>query len=303
MLLAALLIVGTLQADQSDNFVMWGTLDSGGGRSSSAHFDLVGSLSQPEPVGKQSGYWYFDLYPGLLEPVPVSVELTSLPISIPPEGGTFNFNIMLSVNWPVAMTFDVWTDVIMPSGQQYGPLIGPRSLTLPSGARIDRDLNQYVPPAAPAGWYSYNAYVGVNPDIIIDGDSFPFQKLGADEGDGLSGWKSSGEGFEKWLATPGFEDKLTQSRVEIPAEFALEGNYPNPFNPTTAISYQLPAVSFVNLTVYDVTGRQVAELVNGWRDAGVHEVTFDGSGYASGVYIYRLSAAEFELSGKMVLMK
>jgi hypothetical protein len=62
-------------------------------------------------------------------------------------------------------------------------------------------------------------------------------------------------------------------------------------------------VSHVNLGVYDISGRKVAELVDGWRDAGAHEVMFDGSGLASGMYLYRLKAGEFETTGKMVLMK
>jgi hypothetical protein len=78
---------------------------------------------------------------------------------------------------------------------------------------------------------------------------------------------------------------------------------PNPFNPTTAISYQLSAVSFVNLSVYDISGRKVAELVNGMRDAGSHSVTFDGSGLASGIYLYRLTAGDFSAVQKLVLLK
>jgi hypothetical protein len=101
---------------------------------------------------------------------------------------------------------------------------------------------------------------------------------------------------------------------EIPLEFGLHPNYPNPFNATTVISFQLSMVRFVNLAVYDVSGGLVAELVHGWRDAGVHEVTFDGSGLASGVYVYQLTvssgsgtsegqATPTTVSGKMVFMK
>jgi len=71
----------------------------------------------------------------------------------------------------------------------------------------------------------------------------------------------------------------------------------------TAINYQLPEVSFVNLSVYDISGRLVAVLVDGWRDAGRHEVNFDASDLASGVYFYRLEAGQFSASGKMVLMR
>ena len=74
-------------------------------------------------------------------------------------------------------------------------------------------------------------------------------------------------------------------------------------NPTTTIGFGLPERARVELTVYDITGRQVAELVNGWRDVGVHEVTFDASDLSSGIYIYRLQAGEYEASGKMVLLK
>lgn len=98
----------------------------------------------------------------------------------------------------------------------------------------------------------------------------------------------------------------------------LTHTYPNPFNPTTAISYKLQAASFVNLTVYDSEGCKVAELVNGWRNVGQHEVTFDGSELASGVYVYQLEASPSSgsgpegglcsatptiLTGKMVLLK
>jgi hypothetical protein len=89
----------------------------------------------------------------------------------------------------------------------------------------------------------------------------------------------------------------------IPSDYSLSQNYPNPFNPTTTISFQLPVASRTELKIYDISGRFVTELINGWRDAGQHEVTFDGSNLASGMYIYRLNAGEFEVSGKMVLIK
>ena len=86
-------------------------------------------------------------------------------------------------------------------------------------------------------------------------------------------------------------------------QFSLHPPHPNPFNPSTMICYQLPVVSNVNLAVYDVGGRKVADWVNGWREAGVHEIVFDGTGLASGIYIYQLSAGSFTSTGKMVLMK
>jgi flagellar hook assembly protein FlgD len=94
----------------------------------------------------------------------------------------------------------------------------------------------------------------------------------------------------------------------LPKEYVLHQNYPNPFNPTTAISYQLSAVSFVTLKVYDVLGREVVTLVDGIRNAGSHNAQWNASGLPSGMYVYRLRAAdgakrEVVLSKKMLLVK
>ena len=77
----------------------------------------------------------------------------------------------------------------------------------------------------------------------------------------------------------------------VPSAFALLQNYPNPFNPNTGIRFQVPGVSDVRLIVYDILGREVAVLVNERKAAGTHEVPFDATGLASGVYIYRLTAS------------
>ena len=88
-----------------------------------------------------------------------------------------------------------------------------------------------------------------------------------------------------------------------PAEIRLWQNYPNPFNPSTTIKYELPKSSFVRLSVYDMLGREVSVLVNGRRDAGIHEVKCDGSNLASGVYFYRLQAGDVVQSKTLVLLK
>ena len=86
-------------------------------------------------------------------------------------------------------------------------------------------------------------------------------------------------------------------------QFSLSQNYPNPFNPKTVVSFQLPVASHVVLTVYDLLGREVAVLVNGQNAPGSYEATFDGSGLASGVYIYRLQAGNFVVSKRLILLK
>jgi len=89
----------------------------------------------------------------------------------------------------------------------------------------------------------------------------------------------------------------------LPSSFALHPAHPNPFNPRTVLSYQLPVASQVALRVYDTAGRLVQTLVNGRRDAGSHEVMFDASHLPSGIYFYRLEAGTFRAAQKLVLLK
>jgi hypothetical protein len=83
----------------------------------------------------------------------------------------------------------------------------------------------------------------------------------------------------------------------------LYQNYPNPSNPNTTITYELPRALQVVLSVYDILGREVSVLVNDRRDAGVHEVKFDGSNLASGVYFYRIQAGSFVQTRKLLLVR
>jgi hypothetical protein len=89
----------------------------------------------------------------------------------------------------------------------------------------------------------------------------------------------------------------------LPAGFRLEQNFPNPFNPSTTIRYGLPSRTHVTLTIFNTLGQQVATLVEGEEEAGYHEAVFDGSGLASGVYLYRLQAGDFLQTRKLILLR
>jgi hypothetical protein len=92
--------------------------------------------------------------------------------------------------------------------------------------------------------------------------------------------------------------KLVIVTYTAPKAFALEQNFPNPFNPTTTIYYQLPTASRVSIVVYDLLGREVKRLVDETKEAGYHQERFDASGIASGVYFYRMTAEALNGQGK-----
>jgi hypothetical protein len=89
----------------------------------------------------------------------------------------------------------------------------------------------------------------------------------------------------------------------LPTGLALEQNYPNPFNPSTTIRYSLPRKSSVQLAIFNTLGQRVATLVRGEKEAGYHEVRFEASGLASGVYFYQLQAGEYVATKKLSLLR
>jgi hypothetical protein len=89
----------------------------------------------------------------------------------------------------------------------------------------------------------------------------------------------------------------------VPMEFALHGNYPNPFNPSTRFRFDLPEPSGVRLSVFDLVGREVAVAIDREMAAGRHSVAFDASALPSGVYLYVVRAGEFAATGRMVLVR
>jgi len=96
---------------------------------------------------------------------------------------------------------------------------------------------------------------------------------------------------------------LVIDRPSLPQVFTLQQNYPNPFNPSTKIAFSIPSQAKVELVVYNLLGQKVATLVNESLNAGGHEVTFDASHLASGMYLYRITAGQFTSVKKMLLLK
>jgi hypothetical protein len=95
----------------------------------------------------------------------------------------------------------------------------------------------------------------------------------------------------------------TRTLAGVPANFGLEQNYPNPFNPSTRIEFSIVGTQFTILRVYDILGREVATLVNESLRPGHYTRTFDGTGLASGIYVYRLQAGSFVETRKAILLR
>ncbi len=253
--------------------------------------------NDPDGTRADMGCYYFDQ----TIPSPVTINLTPIDslIQIPAGGGCFDFTVVLENTETTPQNFDVWIMVELPTGSWYGPVLGPLDLTLSSGMSLSRNRTQAVPGGAPQGDYIYQGRVGIYPDDIWDQDGFSFTKLGVEAGGSNNTWFGDGDPF----ANP--HQMASETHVnEI-------GVYPTPFNPTTVFSLMLPVASLVDLRILDIAGRQISTLMEGWCQAGSHELIFDGSKLASGVYLYQLKisppsgldADPTRLTGKIVLLK
>jgi len=116
-------------------------------------------------------------------------------------------------------------------------------------------------------------------------------------------------GYNNWpyLMSAGSYQNLSKQNLNyvsnLPTEYYLSQNFPNPFNPTTQISYSLKNKGFVQLEVYNVLGQKVVELVNSVQNKGIHNVTFNGSHLSSGIYFYKIQSNGFTDVKKMLIIK
>jgi hypothetical protein len=249
-----------------------------------------GSPLDPDSTRADIGAYYFDQSGS-----PVTITLTphNPPIQIPASGGSFNFDVSVANNAGASQTFQAWILITLPNGSQYGPVLGPVTLTMPAGLSITRTRTQSIPGYAPAGNYIYTGYVGNYPGAIWDSDSFPFTKLTTGDASRVEQWNNEGEALE-----------IAERCVKRCSARAIEfGARPNPFNPKTIISFTLQRDERVLLQVYDLTGRLVATLLNRRLEAGLHKTDWDASSLASGVYICRLQIGVELYSSKLILMK
>ncbi len=155
-------------------------------------------------------------------------------------------------------------------------------------------------------------------DIIVkapkDGPEYMYYVCGIDNQTSNEGYEATVNQFGQEVDVCDGTNLTAEKRVAAePTVFSI-GSYPNPFNPSTTISYSVPENSSVKLDIYDVAGRKVRSLVDESRSAGYHNVVWNGrdengSQVSSGMYLYRFTATPiggekaFTQSGKLVLMK
>ena len=217
----------------------------------------------------------------------ITMTPSTTPIQIPAAGGSFDFVVQITSNETTGThTSNGWVMVELPSGTMWGPALGPATVTLAAGASAERLRTQNVPSQAPTGNYSYIGNVGYYPDQITGTDSFPFEKLATGDGVPVYDWGN----YETVIET-------------TPSAHKLSAAYPNPFNPTTTINFVVPEASNVKITVYDVNGRYITTLADGFYNAGAYDVVFNAQHLPSGVYFYNLTSNNYTATNKMLLVK
>lgn len=184
-----------------------------------------------------------------------------------------------------------------PDGSGNGP-----SVRWVSAVKVDTTFICFA--GTSTGLYSTSEFDGMNTEWVKEGENVignsvvSMIKTRNSDGTVLLSTHGSGVYYTQ------IEDGITSVENEnLDKKFELAQNYPNPFNPSTTIKYSVPGASHVELTVYDLIGREVAQLVNETKSAGSYEVKFDASDLASGTYVYRLKTGNYSTSKKMLLVK
>lgn len=184
-----------------------------------------------------------------------------------------------------------------------------------SGGNVDTtDYGPFLSGHAPMQWIGFDVSTKSGKDTISwNWDAYPYARVASDAprpraidfsvtGDTayvacFLSEKGAVQMFRRVLTG------VSQSEKLMPLRYELSQNYPNPFNPSTIIRYSLPHASHVTLTVSNALGQVVGQLVNGEIDAGSHEVRFDGTGLASGIYYYSLRAGDFVQTRPLLLLR
>ncbi|HMS34567.1 MAG TPA: T9SS type A sorting domain-containing protein [Ignavibacteria bacterium] len=136
-------------------------------------------------------------------------------------------------------------------------------------------------------------YVWTLPGVAFSNEHFPWPMYGHDR------YRTNQFGF----IPPDEPVGIQSTSTIVPEKFSLHQNYPNPFNPATTIKFDIRNSAFTKLTVFDILGREIQNLVNEELKTGSYSLVFDGNKYNSGVYFYRLASGDFTETKRMMLLK
>jgi Secretion system C-terminal sorting domain/Starch binding domain len=214
---------------------------------------------------------------------------------IGPDGGPIGFEVMLHNNLGGAFNAHLWVSAMLPNGNTIN--LAPTPVTVQPGVTIFMDgVSVNVPPTAPAGNYFVSVNAGNYPTFVGASDSFILTKQGVAAGSSV--W--SVDGLSDQIAA---DEEIVEISAQ-PMEFALNAAYPNPFNPTTTVSVNLPESAELTVSVFNIQGRLVTTLAQGNFNAGQHTLTFDAANLASGIYfIHAEVPGQLNAMQKVTLMK
>jgi len=217
-------------------------------------------------------------------------------IVLPPEGGRIDYDAWVYNLTDSDIYVDTWAYADVPGFGQYGPFHRYDNVRVRPWSSIGQNnLSKSVPAPAPAGEYTFVAYIGDFGSEVLDSSYFTFTKLGIPGGKEL-GWLAGGG----WLVS---ERYALQREIVLPTVFGLSQNYPNPFNPATTFEYALPERSHVKLEIFNVLGQRVVTLLDETQEPGYKGLTWNAPNLASGVYFYRLTAGDFCETKRMMVLK
>jgi|GEM_PF-1444221 len=251
-------------------------------------------------------YWYLSELPFLLNiaaelpptPPAVALEPASVPIIVPANGGEFDYVANVINPIPFEGECDVWAEMLTPGGsyQEIGLLLD--DLELLGGETYPDSITQEVPDTAAAGNYQYIVHTGdyTTGEIFYTAE-FAFMKLPALLGPITyhSGWIFYSQ-----------ESQLTD--IPQPVMIAADqpfigGACPNPFNMETSLEFYLPQSGNASLKIYNIKGEEIAVLTDGFRQPGIHRITWNAAGCSTGIYFCAFSTSQGTQLTKLVLVK
>ncbi len=247
-------------------------------------FICLGMTPENEP-------WLIKLEPGIGVPQLELLAHLKDRYDFTPQGGQVSFNVLVRNGLATPMNYTIRLDAIMPDGDPM--LIDQVTRTFQPGEPVRlQSCSVQVPGGAPAGEYALELTLRSG-DVPRGRSIMTFTKTGATDGPAELSGTLLGDQPEPIIAD-----------AALPGEYALTAVYPNPFNAATTIHVTLPEMAELKVTVYNITGQQVATVANSTYNAGEHRLTFDASTLASGLYFVRATVpGELNAVRKVMLVR